>query len=129
MSGWNKRYVPYPLLAPWTSDYHTGIGFGVKIPHSTRDDKGNLNLTVQYELNSKYLKGLVESGKAKYLSVIECNRTFSRLSNLRQRRRVKTSSLSSFPTFQTHYPLFRMLLQHVPCRISCLMSTPTRYAT
>ena len=80
MSGWNKRYVPYPLLAHWTSDYHTGIGFGVKIPHSTRDDKGNLNLTVQYELNSKYLKGLVESGKAKYLSVIECNRTFSRLS-------------------------------------------------
>ena len=80
MSGWNKRYIPYPLLAPWTDDYIEGVEFGATIPHSTRDDKGNLNLTIQYELTSEYLKNLIETDLAKYASVIECNRTFSRLS-------------------------------------------------
>ena len=79
MGRWNKRYLPYPLLAPWTNDYNDGIGFDVEIPHSTWDDNDNLNLTVRYELNSDYLTDLIEARKAKYMSVIECNRTFSRL--------------------------------------------------
>ena len=80
MSRWNRRYLPYPLLAPWTTDYRDVIEFRVQIPHSTRDNNDNLNLTIQYELNSSYLKGLIESSQAKYLSVLECNTTFRRLS-------------------------------------------------
>ena len=79
MSRWNRRYIPYPLLAPWTNDYDEGINFGVEIPHSTRDDRDNLNLTIRYELTSEFLKGLIESRKAKYLSIMECSQTFRRL--------------------------------------------------
>ena len=80
MSRWNRRYLPYPLLAPWTADYRDGISFSVQIPHSTRDNNDNLNLTIHYELNSTYLRGLIESRQAKYLSILECNHTFRRLS-------------------------------------------------
>ena len=80
MSRWNKRYLPYPLLAPWTDDYRAGTYFGVKIPHSTRDNNDNLNLTIRYELSSDYLNGLIEAKQAKYLSIVECNQTFKRLS-------------------------------------------------
>ena len=80
MSRWNRRYLPYPLLAPWTEDYAEGVDFSVQIPHSTRDNNDNLNLTIRYELSSNYLKGLIESKRAKYLSIVECNQTYKRLS-------------------------------------------------
>ena len=79
MSGWNNRYIPYPLLAPWTHDYDEGIDFGIDIPHSTRDDRDNINLTIRYELGSEYLKELIAARKAKYMTVVECGRTFRRL--------------------------------------------------
>ena len=79
MSRWNKRYIPYPLLAPWTNDYDEGVKFGVEIPHSTWDDRNNLNLTIRYELTSEYIRELIACRKAKYLAIIECNQTFSRL--------------------------------------------------
>ena len=79
MSRWNSRYIPYPLLAPWTDDYLEGIKFGVEIPHSTWDDHDNLNLTIRYELTSEYIRELIADRKAKYLAIIECNQTFRRL--------------------------------------------------
>ena len=79
MSRWNKRYIPYPLLAPWTNDYDEEIEFGVEIPHSTRDNCDNLNITIRYKLNSECIKELIACRKAKYLAIIECNRTFRRL--------------------------------------------------
>lgn len=79
MSRWNNRYIPYPMLAPWTDDYHEHIEFGAEIPHCTRDNRDNLNLTIRYNLNSDCLKELIASHKAKYLAVIECGRTFRRL--------------------------------------------------
>ena len=77
---WNKRYIPYPLLASWTDDYVDGNSFSVSIPHSTRDNRDNLNLTIVYELSSNFLKELIDSGQAKFLSIIECNQTFKRIS-------------------------------------------------
>ncbi len=79
MSRWNNRYIPYPLLAPWTDDYNEGIAFGICIPHSTRDDRDNINLTIRYELGSEYLKKLIAARKAKYMTIVECGRTFRRL--------------------------------------------------
>ena len=69
MSRWNSRYIPYPLLAPWTDDYLEGIKFGVEIPHSTWDDHDNLNLTIRYELTSEYIRELIADRKAKYLAI------------------------------------------------------------
>lgn len=80
MSRWNRRYLPYPLLAPWTNDYSEGVTFGIQVPHSTRDNNDNLNLTIRYDLSSDYLRGLIETKQAKFLSIIECTQTFRRLS-------------------------------------------------
>ena len=79
MSFWNKRYIPYPFLSPWTNDYNKGVKFGVQIPNSTRDNHDHINLTIRYELNSRFLKKLIAERKAKYVSIIECNQTFRRL--------------------------------------------------
>ena len=81
VSRWNTRHIPYPLLAPWTKDYVSGVGFSVQIPHSTRDNHDHINLTIRFELDSNYLKGLIEARRAKYLSIIECNETFRRIAS------------------------------------------------
>lgn len=77
MTTWNRRFLPHPLLAPWTYDY-TGASFSASTPHAVRDANGDINVTIKYNLTSACLRGLIADGQAKYTSVVSCAGTFKR---------------------------------------------------
>ena len=77
MTTWNDRLLPHPLLAPWTDDYDDAI-FTAQVPHAVLNNGRQINLTVKYHLTSELLRQLVTEGKAQYVGVIACDKTFSR---------------------------------------------------
>ena len=80
MTTWNDRLLPHPLLAPWTDDYEEAI-FTAQVPHAVLNNGRQINMTVKYHLTSEILKQLVTEGKAQYVGVITCDKTFSRISS------------------------------------------------
>ena len=87
MTNWNRRFLPYPLLAPWTDDYPTvapwsgnddSSGFRADTVQAVMDSNRNINITVKYTLQSDFLKEMIVAGNAKYASVIFCSSTFKR---------------------------------------------------
>ena len=74
---WNDRLLPYPLLAPWNDDYGTAR-FEVNAPQVILNNGKQISLTVKYHLTSEYLRDLVSKGKARYVSVVMCSKTFIR---------------------------------------------------
>ena len=77
MTTWNDRLLPHPLLAPWNDDY-TDATFTAQVPHAVLNNGKQINLTVKYHLTSQALCGLVNEGKAQYVGLIACAKTFSR---------------------------------------------------
>ncbi len=77
MTTWNDRLLPYPLLAPWNDDY-TNATFTAQVPHAVLNNGEQINLTVKYHLTSSALLGLVADGKAKYVGLVACAKTFKR---------------------------------------------------
>ena len=78
MTTWNNRHLPYPLLAPWTDDYGDAI-FSGSVPHVMLNNGKEISLTIKYHVTSQYLKELIADGAAKYVSLISCARTFTRI--------------------------------------------------
>ena len=76
---WNDRLLPYPLLAPWNDDYGEAR-FEGNVPQVVLNNGKQISLTIKYHLTSDYLRGLVSSGKAQYVAVLTCAKTFIRQS-------------------------------------------------
>ena len=77
MTTWNDRLLPHPLLAPWTDDY-TSETFTAQVPHAVLNNGEQINLTVKYHLTSAALRELVAEGKAQYVGLVACAKTFGR---------------------------------------------------
>ena len=77
MTTWNDRLLPHPLLAPWTDDYPE-CTFTAQVPHAVINNGRQINLTVKYHLTSHSLAQLISEGKAQYVSLISCAKTFNR---------------------------------------------------
>ena len=77
MTTWNDRLLPHPLLAPWNDDY-TDATFNAQVPHAVLNNGEQINLTVKYHLTSQALRELVANGKAQYVGLIACAKTFNR---------------------------------------------------
>ena len=77
MTTWNDRLLPHPLLAPWTDDYPRA-SFAAQVPHAVINNGRQINLTIKYHLTSQSLRDMISEGKAQYVSLIVCAKTFSR---------------------------------------------------
>ena len=80
-NGWTDRVLPYPLLAPWSTDYEVdgnNDGFEVLVQDQVLTGQGGVNVTVHYDLHSPYLQSLVNEDRAHYVSVVACSGTFHR---------------------------------------------------
>ena len=77
MTTWNDRLLPHPLLAPWTDDYPEAT-FTAQVPHAVINNGKQINLTIKYHLTSQSLRELISEGKAHYVSLVACAKTFSR---------------------------------------------------
>ena len=77
MTTWNDRLLPHPLLAPWTDDY-SEASFTAQVPHAVINNGKQINLTIKYHLTSQSLQELISEGKAQFVSLIACAKTFSR---------------------------------------------------
>ena len=77
MTTWNDRLLPHPLLAPWTDDYPEA-SFTAQVPHAVINNGKQINLTIKYHLTSRSLRELISEGKAHYVSLVACAKTFSR---------------------------------------------------
>ena len=77
MTTWNDRLLPYPLLAPWTDDYPEA-SFTAQVPHAVINNGKQINLTIKYHLTSQSLRELISAGKAQFVSVVACAKTFNR---------------------------------------------------
>ena len=71
-----NRNLGYPLLAPGLSDYRAG-GFAIAEPDA-RPNSGGINLLITYQLESPYLNGLVEQGRAAFQALIVGDSSFMR---------------------------------------------------
>ena len=77
MTTWNDRLLPHPLLAPWTDDYPEA-SFTAQVPHAVINNGKQINLTIKYHLTSQSIRELILEGKAHYVSLVACAKTFSR---------------------------------------------------
>jgi len=80
MTTWNDRLLPHPLLAPWTDDYPEAT-FAAQVPHAVINNGKQINLTIKYHLTSQSLRDLISEGRAHYVSLVACAKTFSRNSH------------------------------------------------
>ena len=62
---WNRRLLPYPLLAPWTDDYGDA-DFGADVPEAVLNNGRQIRIGLVFRLSSNSLRDLVENGDAKY---------------------------------------------------------------
>ena len=76
MMQWNHRLFPYPLLARWNDDYGDRV-FQANI-EGTLSNGRKINLGIEFENGSEYLKGLVFEKKAQYVLVASCSATAAR---------------------------------------------------
>ena len=77
MTTWNDRLLPHPLLAPWTDDYPEAT-FTAQVPHAVINNGKQINLTIKYHLTSQSLLNLISEGRAHYVSLVACAKTFIR---------------------------------------------------
>ena len=77
MTTWNPRYLPYPLLAPWNDDYGDSA-FSAIVPQAVLSNGTAISFTIKYNLTSQYLQELIAEGKANYVALVTCSKTFSR---------------------------------------------------
>ena len=75
---WNNRQMPYPFLSPWSDDYLEGCSLSASIPEVVLTNGDSIDLHVRYHLTSRYLQALVAEGKAQYVGLLTCVRTFNR---------------------------------------------------
>lgn len=81
MSHRNHQVFPHPVLSPHRSDYGEQCHFEAQVPHSVLSHGGrNINITLRFNLTSESLLSLIEEGKATYMAVLECSRTYQRQS-------------------------------------------------
>lgn len=81
------RLSPYPILRASSDDYKTGF-FSAKIV-TTLDDYGKLNINVDFNLDSPYLKSLIDGKMAAFVTHIECPLTS-------YRHRISGNTISQF---------------------------------
>ena len=75
---WNNRQMPYPFLSPWSDDYVEECSLSATMPEAILTNGDTIDLHVRYHLTSRYLQKLVEEGKAQYVGLLTCVRTFER---------------------------------------------------
>lgn len=69
--------LPFPLLAGWTDDYGEAT-FRATVPHAVLNNGHSITLTIKYQLTSDTLRELVAGGRAQYVGLMVCTRTFHR---------------------------------------------------
>ena len=84
-----NRLSPYPILAEYSDDFKQGR---LTVDISVSNSFGNLNLVMDYHLDSPYLQSLIDAHKAVFLTHIECPRTSFRTC-LSGEERVQTGSI------------------------------------
>ncbi len=76
----NTILLPHPVLRPDGTDYRTGLGFNMSLtgePKYTLDDK--ILVPVRFDLESRFVRGLIRGGKARIIVVVKCSRTYERM--------------------------------------------------
>lgn len=76
----NTILLPHPVLRPNGMDYRTGLGFNMSLtgkPKYTLD--GKILVPVRFDLESRFVRGLVRGGKARIVVVVKCPRTYERM--------------------------------------------------
>ena len=71
--------MPHPVLLPISTDYKEGSNFEIEIekePTHTLD--GMIVMTVNFNLESKFIESLIKKDKAKLCMVVKCVKTNSR---------------------------------------------------
>ena len=85
MSYRNRRLMPHPVLSTDREDYQSGYEFSAEVPLKMISDGGkDITIAVQYHLNVSTLCNLIEQGRARYCSVVECPKTYQRSSHVNE---------------------------------------------
>lgn len=75
----NTILVPHPVLRPGGTDYKSGLKFDMELvgdPRHTLDDK--IRVPVKFDLESRFVRGLIRGKKARITVVVKCTRTYER---------------------------------------------------
>lgn len=78
MSHRNHRTMPHPVLSKQRGDYAPECGFDILTPHTVLAGGKDINITIKYQLTSPTLLELIETERARYITVAECTRTYRR---------------------------------------------------
>lgn len=85
MSYRNRRLMPHPVLSADREDYRPECKFSADVPLKMISDGGrDITIAVQYHLNVPTLHNLIQQGRARYCSVVECPKTYQRSSHVNE---------------------------------------------
>lgn len=76
----NTILVPHPVLRPDGKDYRAGLGFEMSLtgkPQYTLDNE--ILVPVRFDLESRFMRGLIRGGRARITIVVKCPRTYERM--------------------------------------------------
>lgn len=71
--------MPHPVLRPDGADYRAGLGFDMFLAADTQytlDDE--IHVRLRFDLESRFLRKLIQSKKARIIVVVKCARTYER---------------------------------------------------
>ena len=69
--------LPHPVLTPGSNDYPNGL-FDMTINDRKRTVDEKIVMTVKFELKSGFMRRLINDGKAEFVIVVKCSRTYMR---------------------------------------------------
>ena len=72
-----RLLLPHPVLMPGGNDYPNGL-FDMTINDSKRTVDEKIVMTVKFELKSKSMRRMINDGKAVFVIVVKCARTYMR---------------------------------------------------
>lgn len=71
--------VPHPVLRPDGTDYLAGLGFDMSLTDKAQYTlDGKILVQVRFDLESKFMRGLIRNKKARIIVVVKCSRTYER---------------------------------------------------
>ena len=72
-----RLLLPHPVLMPGGNDYPNGL-FDMTISDMKRTVDEKIVMTVKFELKSRFMRRLINDGKAVFVIVVKCARTYMR---------------------------------------------------
>ena len=79
MSHRNHRSMPHPVLSKQRNDYAPECSFGILTPHTRLAAGGrDIVITIKYRLASPTLLDMIATQQARYVTLVECARTYRR---------------------------------------------------